>query len=85
MVGWWYHSVDGGESTLLELHEGGDVVVEGHSPRWKQEGWRLRLTWPDSRAPGGGWVDDCGVSADGRAYSGKNQNGNLVRGTRRPE
>jgi hypothetical protein len=85
IAGFWYHSVDGGESSLLDLREGGEVLAGESRARWRLEGWRLRMSWPNPDAPGGAWEDDCLVSEDGRSYAGRNQRGMLIRGTRKPE
>ena len=83
--GFWYHSVDGGEPSLLDLREGGEVFAGEFRARWRLEGWRLRMSWSNPDAPGGAWEDDCLVSEDGRSYAGRNQQGMLLRGTRKPE
>jgi len=37
----------------------------------------------DPRAPGGAWIDHVQLSADGKSYSGKNQNGTTIQGQKR--
>lgn len=85
LLGAWYHAVDGGEPGLVDLREGGKFYAGDREGKWRLEGWKLRLTWPGPEAPDGAWVDECVVAADGRSYAGKNQNGNVIRGTRKPE
>jgi hypothetical protein len=85
MIGWWYHSVDGADPSLLDFRRDGVLVAGDREVRWSLEGWRLRLSWPDPAAPGGAWEDACVVAADGLSYAGRNQSGNLIRGTRKAE
>jgi len=81
-AGAWMHSVDFQVPERIALREGG-VLGDADSPRrWAQDGRRLALTWPAAAAPGGAWVDECVLSADGCRYLGRNQQGTVVRGWR---
>jgi arabinan endo-1,5-alpha-L-arabinosidase len=81
-TGRWHHSADFGPETELEIASGG--TIREHDPvRWSLvDGRTLVLRWPRADAPGGTWVDRCLLSADGRWYVGRNQNGSVIRGRR---
>lgn len=48
---------------------------------WRRERRLLRLTWPDPKAPGGAWLDECTLSVDETTYEGTNQLGVRISGS----
>ncbi len=95
VIGRWDHGVDGKLPITIEFEPGGGGCIAGMCGlesfpgegtfRWRLDGWRLRMSWPNPTAPGGSWEDDCVVSGDGDSYAGSNQIGSLIRGSRRDE
>lgn len=84
LIGVWSHSVDFAAEDYFQLLPGGRLHSALPESKWSYDGGTLRLHWPTPGAPGGAWVDVCFVGPDGRSYVGRNQRGNLVRGTRCP-
>jgi len=82
LVGTWEHSVNFGSLGELRLLANGRISDADSPNTWTVADGRLTLRWANAEAPGGAWVDECHVSADGRTYVGRNQGGALIRGTR---
>jgi arabinan endo-1,5-alpha-L-arabinosidase len=84
VAGSWQHSVnfDTGDTISL-LPEG--TINRNTRNTWRLSGSNLQLRWYRDHAPGGVRVDDCFVSPDGSWYVGRNQQGTIIRGVRRPE
>ena len=77
----WRHRFDAREIGRLDFLADGRLAGMGESTWSRREG-RLVMRWPDGRAPGGAWVDDCAGEKDGDAYEGWNQVGTRIVGTR---
>ena len=77
----WRHRFDAGCIDRLDFLADGRLAGMGESTWWRHDG-RLVLRWPDGRAPGGAWVDDCAGEKDGDTYDGWNQCGTRIVGTR---
>jgi hypothetical protein len=77
----WRHQFDARRIDRLEFLADGRLAGAGESTWSRREG-RLVLRWPDGRAPGGAWVDDCAGEKDGDTYDGWNQCGTRIVGTR---
>jgi hypothetical protein len=73
LAGPFDHWVDGRPSSRLVLASDGSIVADRRPNRWRRKGESLVMTWPNSAAPGGTWVDRCIISKDGRRYMGRNQ------------
>ena len=80
LVGRWDHLVNGRDHYDIFFEASGKMTGTAGESYWKQEGRQLLLRWIDPRAPGGAWVDHVHLSADGKSYSGKNQNGTTIQG-----
>ncbi|MDP7206786.1 MAG: family 43 glycosylhydrolase, partial [Pirellulaceae bacterium] len=83
LVGNWDHLVNGRDRYDIFFEAAGEVSGTAGESYWKQEGRQLLLRWVDPRAPGGAWIDHVQLSADGKSYSGKNQNGTTIEGHKR--
>jgi hypothetical protein len=77
----WRHRWDGGQIDRLDFLADGRVGGFGEVS-WVRRDGRLILRWPDGRAPGGAWVDDCAAEVGGETYDGRNQCGTNIHGTR---
>jgi arabinan endo-1,5-alpha-L-arabinosidase len=53
-----------------------------HGAKWVSNGDRLRLDWPDPKAPNGVWVNKCVVVPGKNGFVGRNQGGAIIRGQR---
>ena len=82
VVGRWKHSVNSGKEYDLTIFAEGGVNNPKGPVTWNLRGNQLTMRWPSKDAPGGVWIDRCTVSPDGKSYSGKNQKGYTIRGTR---
>lgn len=82
LQGRWEHSVDFKDYKPLVFEEGGRIA--GGRASWKLNGGKLVLTFPDPAAPGGAWVNECIVAADGNSYACRYGNGDglIIRGRR---
>jgi arabinan endo-1,5-alpha-L-arabinosidase len=80
VYGWWEHRVADGPPVLVHLLPGGKVNTPEDPAGWTLTGSTLEMRWPNPAAPGGAFVDRCTVSADRRAYAGRNQAGVVIRG-----
>jgi hypothetical protein len=78
VLGRWKHQPGNGTITL---YSSGRVNDSAGPHTWSFENGTLTLRWKDAKAPGGFWVDRCGLAADGLSYSGANQNKTKVSGT----
>lgn len=76
IIGTWQHRVGNDPSVKLRFWSNGYLDYAGGVAAWRQEGTRLTLRWPN------GDVDNCTVNRDTRSYSGQNQRGMRVTGTR---
>ena len=77
----WRHQFDARQIDRLDFLADGRLAGMGEST-WSRTAGRLVLRWPDGRAPGGAWTDDCAGEKDGDAYDGWNQCGTHIVGTR---
>ncbi len=80
--GEWSHQANWGEARSIRFLENGRLNSPEGPATWALDGARLTLRWPDSRAPGGAWEDDCVVAPNGRFYVGRNQSAMDIRGRR---
>jgi arabinan endo-1,5-alpha-L-arabinosidase len=81
IVGKWRHFV-GDDPREISFFLSGKINDESSRATWMLKGRALTLTWPTDDAPGGAWIDRCRVSADGKSYRGKNQQGVSIHGTK---
>ena len=85
LVGSWAHRVDYGQAGRIELRGDGVIADAGvKKGSWTLNGSTLTLTWPDTRAPRGAWIDRLFLEPTGRSYVGRNQNGQIIQGTKTP-
>jgi hypothetical protein len=80
IVAVWSHSVDRRAGKPLTLYSNGKINLPDSDATWSRNGRELLLRWPQRGAPGGAWIDRCTISADGRSYSGRNQDDVLITG-----
>lgn len=80
VVATWSHANERGDKEEIKLYSNGKMRDPDGGSAWAFRNGTLTLTWPNAVAPGGAWVDNCTVSADGRTYTGKNQSGIRVGG-----
>jgi arabinan endo-1,5-alpha-L-arabinosidase len=83
LFGNWHHMVNFDTGDIISLLPDG-TINRGTRNTWRLRGSSLQLRWRRDDAPGGVWVDDCFVSSDGSSYVGRNQQGMVIRGIRRP-
>jgi len=76
VIGTWQHRLGNDASAKLRFWSNGYLDYATGLAAWRQEGNRLTLRWPN------GDVDVCTVSRDSRSYSGQNQRGGRITGTR---
>jgi arabinan endo-1,5-alpha-L-arabinosidase len=82
LVGRWQHGVNfdpGNEISLLA-----DGTIANTRATWRVRGSSLQMRWYKNDIAGGVWVDDCYISPDGMWYVGRNQQGAVIRGLRKP-
>lgn len=77
----WRHQFDSRQIARLDFLADGRLAGMGDGS-WSRHEGRLVMRWPDGRAPGGAWVDDCAGEKDGDTYDGWNQIGTRIIGTR---
>jgi hypothetical protein len=82
LVGSWKHVVNEQDHYDIFFEVSGMLSGVAGDASWKVNAKKLTLRWIDPNAPGGAWVDEVTLSADGNSYSGKNQNGTTIRGTK---
>ena len=82
LVGSWTHVVNGQDHYNIFFEVSGMLSGVAGDASWKINANELTLRWLDPNAPGGAWVDKVTLSADGKSYFGKNQNGTTIRGTK---
>ena len=82
LVGSWTHVVNGQDHYNIFFEVSGILSGVAGDASWKINANELTLRWLDPNAPGGAWVDKVTLSADGKSYFGKNQNGTTIRGTK---
>ena len=80
----WKHSITDGPSAKIMLYSNGTINSPEGPDTWRLIGTTLVIRWQNPDAPGGAWVDTCEVSDHGGAYSGTNQLGTRISGTRVP-
>jgi hypothetical protein len=80
----WKHSITDGPSAKIMLYSNGTINSPEGPDTWSLTGTTLVIRWQNPDAPGGAWVDTCEVSDHGGAYSGTNQLGTRISGTRVP-
>lgn len=73
MAAVWRHRPGNSQPHEITLHLNGRINDPAGQDCWTLTGRTLELRWPNSKAPGGFWVDTCTVSDDGETYSGVNQ------------
>ena len=78
MIGSWTHFVNEGNGTQINLKSDGKI---GNGPAtWVLKDKHLELKWPKNDGTKSFWVDKCFVGSEGNWYTGKNQEGAIVRG-----
>ena len=82
LVGSWKHVVNEQDRYNIFFEVSGRLSGVDGDAFWKIKAKKLTLRWLDPNAPGGAWVDEVTLNADGNSYSGKNQNGTTIRGTK---
>ncbi|MEC7566868.1 MAG: arabinan endo-1,5-alpha-L-arabinosidase [Planctomycetota bacterium] len=82
LVGSWKHVVNDQDHYNIFFEVSGQLSGVAGDAFWKLNANQLTLRWLDPNAPGGAWIDEVTLSADGKSYSGKNQNGTTIRGTK---
>ena len=75
--------VDGKETYNIFLEASGEISGTAGKSFWNRQGKKLRMRWLDPQAPNGAWIDEVTLSADGKTYYGKNQNGTVIEGSKR--
>jgi len=80
----WKHSITDGPSAKIMLYSNGTINSPEGPDTWSLTGTTLVIRWQNPDAPGGAWVDTCEVSEHGGSYSGTNQLGTRISGTRVP-
>ena len=79
LEGSWRISTDYGQEQIVDLIGGGRIANQRRAS-WSVSGSTIMMTWPD-----GGQstrIDRCRVEASGKAFIGRNQNGQVVRGVK---
>ena len=85
LVGRWDHVVNGKDHYDIFFEVTGELTGTAGDARWlRKSKSALTLRWLDPNAPNGAWVDEVQLSADGKRYFGKNQNGVTIEGKRVP-
>ena len=80
----WKHSITNGPSAEITLYSNGSINSPDGPDTWRLNGTTLVIRWQNPEAPGGAWVDTCDVSPHAGSYSGTNQLGTRISGTRVP-
>ena len=80
----WKHSITNGPSAEIALYSNGSINAPDGPDTWSLNGTTLVIRWQNPEAPGGAWVDTCEVSPHAGSYSGTNQLGTPISGTRIP-
>jgi len=80
----WKHSITNGPSAEISLYSNGSINAPDGPDTWSLNGTTLVIRWQNPEAPGGAWVDTCEVSPNAGSYSGTNQLGTRISGTRIP-
>ena len=80
----WKHSITNGPSAEITLYSNGSINAPDGPDTWSLKGTTLVIRWQNPEAPGGAWVDTCEVSPHAGSYSGTNQLGTRISGTRVP-
>ena len=83
LVGAWTHVVDGKDTYHIFLEASGEISGTAGKSFWNKKGSKLSMRWLDPQAPNGAWIDEVTLSADGKMYYGKNQNGTIIEGSKR--
>ena len=78
----WKHSITNGPSAEITLYSNGSINAPDGPDTWSLNGTTLVIRWQNPEAPGGAWVDTCEVSPHAGSYSGTNQLGTRISGTR---
>ena len=91
LPGVWEHRVGRGAASQLTLKPDGTVdqhqrrgnrPAPAELPTWTREPGGFAIRWPDPAAPGGFWLDRCQLNREKTAYTGENQKGQKLEGTR---
>lgn len=82
VISTWTHTPQGGGTATIKLYSNGRINSPDSANLWVLYNDHLVLRWSDPAAPGGMWVDDCAISADGRRYNGRNLQGRPVSGVK---
>jgi len=78
----WMQRVGFGEPMRVQFFSNGRINNPNGGATWSiAPGGNLTLRWPDPRAPGGVWVDECILAPDGSYYVGRNQQHTDIRAT----
>lgn len=81
ITGSWTHYVNEENGAPIEFKSDGKI---GNGPAsWALKENHLELKWPKNDGTKGLWVDKCFVGPEGNWYSGKNQQGALIRGIKK--
>lgn len=83
LVGPWTHVVNEQDTYHIFLEVSGEISGTAGESYWQLVGRKLIMKWLDPQAPNGAWVDEVTLSPNGKTYYGKNQNGTVIRGTKR--
>lgn len=78
----WRISINFGADEYIVLRSGGKIRSAMDDATWSLQGKELELRWPHKDAPNGAWIDTCVVADDGKSFVGRNQKGDVIRGSR---
>jgi hypothetical protein len=78
-----FHRARGVPPREIRLYSSGHIDSPHNADTWEMHGNQLIFRWPSRFARGGVWIDTCTISADGRTYSGENQDRAPISGENR--
>ncbi len=83
IVARWLHVVGRKSRFQWDFASDGRIISPSADKRtWEINGRTLIIRTPSAKAPGGAWTDKCKISADGKSYTGRNQDKTEIQGTR---
>jgi len=82
VVATWAHQVGMGKNVVMQLYSNGKINDPDGRNTWQIKGGLMVLTWPNAAAPGGAWTDVVNLANDGKSYSGNNNKGTPILGTK---
>jgi hypothetical protein len=68
----WRAYLNGKDQGIASLYSNRTINNINGNATWSYENGVLTYLWPNSKAPGGVWIDTLIVSADGTVYAGTN-------------